>query len=130
MLGFGLVPTRRFALWANGGTLIAARKPLLSASTLEGGSASKSLLAFPGLGLRVTSILHSLLAFATQVVTNCDMKKTLLSLAVWYFVVAGNGAQVGPFATQAACESYRTQVANDPDLPLATFACFSTTAKN
>jgi hypothetical protein len=65
-----------------------------------------------------------------QFVTNRDMKKTLLSLGVWYFVVAGNGAQVGPFATQAACESYRAVVANNPDLGLTTFACFSTTAKN
>ena len=46
---------------------------------------------------------------------------------VWYFVVigasAGSVTQVGPFATQTACNDYRNSITSD------SFACFSTTAR-
>lgn len=58
------------------------------------------------------------------------MKKSILSVAVWYFVILHGGsspAQIGPFATQAACENYRTQQIETQSF--ATAPCFNTAAK-
>jgi len=56
----------------------------------------------------------------------------LAIVTVWYFLVLNNGSvvvlQVGPFATQTACEDYRTNVVN-PANDGPTLPCFSTTAK-
>jgi hypothetical protein len=46
---------------------------------------------------------------------------------VWYFLVIGAGAssvtQVGPFASEAACDNYRNSIT------LSSYACFNSTAK-
>jgi len=61
------------------------------------------------------------------------MKKGILGLAVWYFVAGSLGAgnvgnlsltQIGPFATETACQNYNTRVSSF----YFTFPCFSTTA--
>ncbi len=60
------------------------------------------------------------------------MKKTVLVVTIWYFVVYSLTnigpviTQIGPFATQSACEHYR---ANFQGVIAPTVACFSTTAK-
>lgn len=59
-----------------------------------------------------------------------DMRKLLVAVAVWYFILAPNEAgpvQVGPFATQAACDNFRMGLSSEFEVP--TSACFSTTAK-
>ena len=47
---------------------------------------------------------------------------------VWYFLaIAANAnsvTQVGPFATETACNNYRSAIT------LSSFACFSTTSKS
>ena len=57
------------------------------------------------------------------------MKKSILAVGVWYFVVLNGGGapvtQIGPFATQAACDNYGL----NPSSHLDTLACFSTAAK-
>ncbi len=58
------------------------------------------------------------------------MRKLLVTVAVWYFVIvsgAGGVAQVGPFATQAACNNFRMTLDSQFEIPTST--CFSTTAK-
>jgi hypothetical protein len=58
------------------------------------------------------------------------MKKSILAVAVWYFVAGGNGVplvQIGPFATQVACENNRTQPVISQNY--FTAACFNTSAK-
>ena len=64
------------------------------------------------------------------------MKKDFIRVAVWFFLVYNANAggaflQAGPFATQAACENYRTKVVSNPARGpnLTTLSCFSTTAK-
>ena len=46
---------------------------------------------------------------------------------VWYFLLIGAGAnsvtQVGPFASETACNNYRNSVT------LSSYACFNSTAK-
>jgi hypothetical protein len=38
------------------------------------------------------------------------LKKCLLAIAVWYFVLSYRGiTQVGPFTTEAGCENYRAE---------------------
>ena len=57
------------------------------------------------------------------------MKKIILAVSVWYFVILHGGnspVQIGPFATQVACENYRTQIENQS---FATAVCFNSTAK-
>jgi hypothetical protein len=59
-----------------------------------------------------------------------DMRKLLATIAVWYFIFqSGSGAvvQVGPFATQAACNNYRTTLSDY--FGYSGSSCFSTTAK-
>ena len=77
-----------------------------------------------------------MLALAAREYLDGAMKKSLLGVAVWFFVtysMSGSGAflQVGPFATQAACENYRTKVVSNPagGPNLTTLSCFSTSAK-
>jgi len=58
------------------------------------------------------------------------MRKRLVAIAVWYFIFAPSGAvvtplQVGPFATQAACDNFRMSIPFDG----VASTCFSTTAK-
>jgi hypothetical protein len=53
---------------------------------------------------------------------------------VWYFLMNWNTGQssftqVGPFATQAACESYKTAVSAQLASSGFVTPCFSTTAK-
>jgi hypothetical protein len=57
------------------------------------------------------------------------MKKSILAVAVWYFVILNSSGvgQVGPFATQIACENYRTQGIISSNY--VTAICFSTTAR-
>jgi hypothetical protein len=62
-------------------------------------------------------------------------KQVMSAIAVWYFLISGsvNGTftQVGPFATQTACQNYQAGI---PPLfgagnqPLLT-ACFNTISK-
>ena len=56
-------------------------------------------------------------------------KRILATMAVWYFVLfsstGGVATQIGPFATQAACNDYRGQFAGNGGAA----PCFSTTAK-
>jgi hypothetical protein len=63
----------------------------------------------------------------------CKMKKFIQVVAVWYFVAFSIGSvqgslrsdapstQIGPFAGEAACETYNTAVAAD----YLTLPCFS-----
>jgi len=54
------------------------------------------------------------------------MKKSILAVAVWYFVVfsfQGGVAQIGPFATQAACDAFRTNLQQTLETSIS---CFST----
>ena len=56
------------------------------------------------------------------------LRRMLLTMAVWYFVLfsqAGTATQIGPFATQMACNDYRSQFAGNGGAA----PCFSTTAK-
>jgi hypothetical protein len=57
------------------------------------------------------------------------LKRMVTAVAVWYFVLfsstGGVATQIGPFATQAACNDYRTQFASNGGAA----PCFSTTAK-
>ena len=58
------------------------------------------------------------------------MKKVILAILAWYFVILHGGnspAQIGPFATQAACENYRTQQIETQSFSSA--PCFSSTSK-
>ncbi len=58
------------------------------------------------------------------------MKKIIPAVFVWYFVILHGGsspAQIGPFASQAACESYRTQQVETQSF--ATAPCFNTASK-
>lgn len=54
----------------------------------------------------------------------------LLAIVAWYFVLSYNGImQIGPFATQAGCESYRAQTVVSLSIPgedAYTVPCFST----
>jgi hypothetical protein len=55
-------------------------------------------------------------------------KKTLLAVAVWYFLLissSGVATQVGPFFNQTACNDYRAQFAGNGGAA----PCFSTTAR-
>ena len=54
-----------------------------------------------------------------------DMRKIIF--LVWYFLAIGAGAssvtQVGPFASETACNNYRNSIT------LSSYACFNSTAK-
>jgi hypothetical protein len=58
------------------------------------------------------------------------MRKLLVAVAVWYFILFSGTSplQVGPFATQAACDNFRTSLGNQTGGD-AMSTCFSTTAK-
>jgi hypothetical protein len=60
-----------------------------------------------------------------------DMRKLLATIVVWYFIIFSNGvSQIGPFATQAACNTFRTSLGPLSEfVPVITSTCFSTTAK-
>lgn len=57
------------------------------------------------------------------------LKRITLVMLVWYFVLfsssGGVATQIGPFATEQACNDYRTQFASNGGAA----PCFSTTAK-
>ena len=43
------------------------------------------------------------------------MKKRLLAIAAWYFLVMNNGigpSKIGPFTSQLKCDTYRMRVAH------------------
>lgn len=52
-------------------------------------------------------------------------------LLTWYFVlIAGNAAQIGPFATQAACTNYQALVrAQFSNADFSYLPCFNSVAK-
>jgi hypothetical protein len=56
-------------------------------------------------------------------------KKLLIAGAIaWYFIAYNGGvAQIGPFATQAACSNYAASIQVTGNL--LTTTCFGTTAK-
>ena len=58
------------------------------------------------------------------------MKKVILAILAWYFVILHGGnspVQIGPFATQVACENYRTQQIENQSF--ATAPCFNSASK-
>lgn len=59
-----------------------------------------------------------------------NLRKLLIAIAAWYFILySGNGnVQVGPFDTEAACNSFR-MTPGVVDFSINTSTCFSTTAK-
>jgi hypothetical protein len=59
------------------------------------------------------------------------MRKLLVAVAVWYFIYAlpSGVVQVGPFATQAACNNFSASLTTGPNGQGFASACFRTTAK-
>ena len=61
-------------------------------------------------------------------------KQLILSMGIWYFLIGAAGGpltftQVGPFATQTACQNYQAGVANLFGINTQVMtACFNTTA--
>jgi hypothetical protein len=63
-----------------------------------------------------------------------SLRRAAAFVFVWYFLMnwnTGNSSftQVGPFATQAACERYQTIVSAQLASSGSVMPCFSTTAK-
>jgi hypothetical protein len=63
-----------------------------------------------------------------------QINETGAMIGLWYFLIAGSPyttfTQVGPFATQLACQNYQAAIRADfATLPIATTACFNSTAR-
>jgi hypothetical protein len=58
--------------------------------------------------------------------------RRILAIGVWYFLITNNLftilTQVGPFATETACQNYQTRVEGITS-NLLSLPCFSTTSK-
>jgi hypothetical protein len=67
-----------------------------------------------------------------------NLRRATALVFVWYFLVSWTGysssfTQVGPFATQAACNNYQAEITKEfnTDVSVSVYvtSCFSTTAK-